>query len=87
MGFIEPLKRLIKKTDYDEESAHIERSVIPEVDSELRVSYVIPIKGEISNGNFFNQLKDLASKTAICSRSKAVNLVCFFPIRIFYPQV
>lgn len=27
-------------------------------DNDLQVTYVVPIKGEIKNGNFFNQLKD-----------------------------
>lgn len=36
-----------------------ERDTVPEVSQELKVVYVVPVKGEVSNGNIFQILKDL----------------------------
>jgi hypothetical protein len=43
---------------------HEKKDSIPPVDPELKVVYVVPIKGEVGTGNFFYLLKDLIRQSA-----------------------
>ncbi len=53
-----------EKTIFDSSTMLINDGTLPP-ENELRVSYVVPIRGEVDNGNFFLQLRDLTRQTGI----------------------